>query len=230
VRDRLSADTLRILNQLGLRARPRGHVSFGDLLSLLNRSNITLAAFRGIEMENITRGPGWRFLNVGRGLERCWHLVQLLRRLMISGKAENTSVLEMLLEVADSSMTYRSRYFTTLQPAPVLDLLVVDESNPRSLAFQLADLSEHLANLPQFKLQAGLSREQQLVLERLAYLRQADANTLWQSGTEHFQQLTIFLDAVADLVPAVSNAITHHYFSHAQTTQQLASLGTGHVP
>ena len=54
----------------------------------------------------------------------------------------------MLLEVADSSMTYRSRYFTTLQPEPVLDLLMADENNPRSLAFQLADLGEHFDRLP----------------------------------------------------------------------------------
>ena len=47
------------------------------------------------------------------------------------------STLEMLLEVADSSITYRSRYFTAMQAALVLDLLMNDEANPRSLAFQL---------------------------------------------------------------------------------------------
>ncbi len=52
-------------------------------------------------------------------------------------------MLEMLLEIGDSSMTYRSRYFTTMQTAPVLDLLMNDEANPRSLAFQLRDLSKH---------------------------------------------------------------------------------------
>jgi uncharacterized alpha-E superfamily protein len=53
----------------------------------------------------------------------------------------------MLLEVCDSSMTYRSRYFTVLQSAPVLDLLMDDLRNPRSLAFQIADLSEHCEGL-----------------------------------------------------------------------------------
>jgi uncharacterized alpha-E superfamily protein len=89
-------------------------------------------AFRGIEMENITRGPGWRFLNIGRRLERSAHLTQLLRGLLVSYSPDCSPLLEMLLEVADSSMTYRSRYFTTLQPEPVLDLLMADENNPRS--------------------------------------------------------------------------------------------------
>lgn len=228
VRDRFSADTLRILSQLSLRARPKGSMPLGDLLSLLNRYIITLAAFRGIEMENITRGRGWRFLNIGRRLERSWHLTQLFRQLLVSYVPDSAPLLEMLLEVVDSSMTYRSRYFTTLQPAPVLHLLMIDETNPRSLAFQLADLSEHFAHLPRLKVQAGLSREQEMISETLARLRQADIRALCQPGADHFRpRLASLLDAVADMVPAVSNAITHSYFSHARATQQLASLETG---
>jgi uncharacterized circularly permuted ATP-grasp superfamily protein/uncharacterized alpha-E superfamily protein len=230
VRDRLSTDTLRILSQLGVRSRPRGDVPMGDVLSLLNRNIITLVAFRGIEMENITRGPGWRFLNIGRRLERSAHLTQLLRGLLVSYSPDRVPLLEMLLEVADSSMTYRSRYFTTLQPEPVLDLLMADENNPRSLAFQLADLGEHFERLPRLKSQATLDREQQIIAESLNRIRQADIHALCQADANHFRpQLSELLGAVATILPNVSNAITHGYFSLAQTSQQLASLQLGHT-
>lgn len=231
VRDRLSTDTLRILSQLAIRTRPKTGPALGDALSFLNRTIITLAAFRGIEMENITRGYGWRFLNIGRRLERSGHFIQLFRGLLVWYAPGSERLLEMLLEVADSSMTYRSRYFTTLQPAPVLDLLMTDESNPRSLAFQLADLSEHLAHLPLLKSRAGVTREQQMIAESLARLRQAHIHTLCQPDDRHFRpQLAALLDSVAAMLPALSNAITHDYFTHAETTQQLASLETGAAP
>ena len=56
--------------------------------------------------------------------------------------------LEYLLEVADSSMTYRSRYYTTLQPIPMLDVLMADATNPRSLAFQISHLADLYQKLP----------------------------------------------------------------------------------
>jgi uncharacterized alpha-E superfamily protein len=226
VRDRLSTDTLRVLSQLRVRNRPRGYVPMGDILSLLNRSIITLVAFRGIEMENITRGPGWRFLNIGRRLERSMHLTQLLRGLLVSYSPDRAPLLEMLLEVADSSMTYRSRYFTTLQPEPVLDLLMADENNPRSLAFQLADLGEHFECLPQLKPKAPLDREREIIASLLDQIRQVDIHELCQADADHFRpRLAELLGAVAAMLPAVSNAITHGYFSMAQTSRQLMRSG-----
>jgi uncharacterized alpha-E superfamily protein len=199
------------------------------VLSLLNRSIIALAAFRGIEMENITRGPGWRFLNIGRRLERSAHLTQLLRGLLVSYSPDCVPLLEMLLEVADSSMTYRSRYFTTLQPEPVLDLLMADENNPRSLAFQLADLGEHFERLPQLKSPSSVDRQQQIIAQVLDQIRQADIYALCRPDAVHFRpRLQELLGAVAAILPGVSNAITHGYFSLAQSSQQLASIRSGH--
>jgi transglutaminase-like putative cysteine protease len=100
-----------------------GYVSPADALAVLNSCILALAAFRGIEAGNITRGPGWHFLNIGRRIERSLQLIELLRAIIVPVDPENWPSLEMLLEVADSSITYRSRYFTVLQAAPVLDLL-----------------------------------------------------------------------------------------------------------
>ena len=146
VRDRLSIDTWRILNQLhqdlGLRHGRR--VQFDAILVHLNRMVTDLAAFSGMEMENMTRGHGWRFLDVGRRLERAMNATSLVRQALSAGLSDN-AVLEPLLEVADSLMTYRRRYFARPQLSPVLDLLLLDDTNTRAVAFQLAAVSEHMS-------------------------------------------------------------------------------------
>ena len=148
VRDRLSIDTWRILNQLHQDLRLRhGRVQFDDVLAHLNRMITDLAAFSGMEMENMTRGHGWRFLDVGRRLERAMNSTSLVRKALSAGPSDN-AVLEPLLEIADSSMTYRRRYFARPQLSPVLDLLLLDDSNTRAVAFQLAAVSEHIRHLP----------------------------------------------------------------------------------
>jgi len=223
VRDRLSSDLLRVVSQFGSLARAAdgpawGYVSVGDALAVLNGCIGTLAALRGIEMENMTRGPGWHFLSIGRRLERSLHLVKLFRTIIVPLSLQTWPALEMLLEVADSSMTYRSRYFTILQPAPVLDLLMNEEVNPRSLAFQAKDLSEHCRSLSSMPSGAGWPTIKQKRLEEAASnLFRADVRMLCEPGAgsprERLDELLAGLEAA---LPAFSNAITHAYFSHAE--------------
>ncbi len=102
VRDRLSADLLRIVSQMGSLARASdrvawGYVSAADALVVLNSCILTLAALRGIEEGNITRGPGWHFLNIGRRIERSLQLIELLRAIMVPVDPENWPSLEMLV-------------------------------------------------------------------------------------------------------------------------------------
>jgi uncharacterized circularly permuted ATP-grasp superfamily protein/uncharacterized alpha-E superfamily protein len=148
VRDRFSLDTWRIVNKLHVDSRSRpGRIPMANALALLNTLIIDLAAFSGMEMENMTRGHGWRFLDFGRRLERANNLANVMR----AGLATNiktSAVLEPLLEIADSSLTYRRRYFAQAQLPGVLDLLLMDVGNPRSLAFQLKELVEHVRNMP----------------------------------------------------------------------------------
>ena len=114
----------------------------------MNHAIITLSAFGGLVMESMTRGDGWRFLDIGRRLERAIQMVELLRNGLPKEAFGGVGVLEAILEMADSSITYRSRYLTSVQVDLVLDLLLVDEANPRSIAFQLARLREHIGELP----------------------------------------------------------------------------------
>ena len=170
VRDRLSIDTWRILNLLQQDMRLRqGRIQFEEVIVYLNGIITDLAAFSGMEMENMTRGHGWRFLNLGRRLERSVNLIGVLRgALAVShaspapqvsadgaarhaapeGAAGNAAIVEPLLEIADSSMTYRRRYYALPRLAPALHLLLADDTNTRGLPFQLAAISEHILRLP----------------------------------------------------------------------------------
>jgi uncharacterized alpha-E superfamily protein len=224
VRDRLSSDLLRVVNQFGSLTRNSdnlawGYVSIGDALAVLNGCIGTLAALRGIEMENMTRGPGWHFLSIGRRLERSVQLVKLFRTIIVPFTPEMWPALEMLLEVADSSMAYRSRYFTILQPAPVLDLLMNEEVNPRSLASQAKDLFEHCRVLSSMPSGAGWPIVKQRRLEEAASnLFHADVRVLCEPGAGGTRErLDELLTATDEALPALSNAITHAYFSHAET-------------
>jgi uncharacterized circularly permuted ATP-grasp superfamily protein/uncharacterized alpha-E superfamily protein len=219
VRASLSSDTLRIVSQFGAaHTSAWGYASTGEALAVLNRCIGTLAALRGIEMENITRGPGWHFLGLGRRIERSIQLVDLFRAIIVPLSPRTWPTLEMLLEVADSSMTYRSRYFTVLQAAPVLDLLMNEEANPRSLAFQLQDLMEHCRCLSERPSGGGWPVSKQRHLEEAAAnLFRADVRALCQPGERSIREpLDQLLAGTGAALPALSDAITNVYFSHAE--------------
>jgi uncharacterized circularly permuted ATP-grasp superfamily protein/uncharacterized alpha-E superfamily protein len=247
VRDRISADMWRVLSNLELGGpwawKPRdGKVGYpidhasaldsrrplSDVLDLLNRTVSTLAAFGGLAMESMTRGQGWRFLDMGRRLERALKMVGLLGSTLVTAGNQEGPLLEALLEIADSSMTYRRRYLGSLQPAAVLDLLLADETNPRSLAFQLVALADDVDNLPWDAPLPGRSPEQRIMLSALTALRLADIDQLARAGADgqraHLGDLLGRLEA--DL-PILSDAISHHYLSHLQTARHLASLYSG---
>ena len=212
-RDRFSVDTWRILNKLQTDARPRpGRVPISEVLALLNTLIVDLAAFAGMEMENMTRGHGWQFLDIGRRLERAKNMVTLVKGALKVEPAD-PGALEPVLEIADSVMTYRRRYFAQPQWAPTLDLLLADEGNPRSLAFQMKALAGHSANLPH---EGGRRPEHRQIDAVNGLLGGADFPALVE------QQLTGAGEAVTGLLTRItaelnglSDALTHQYFTHA---------------
>jgi uncharacterized alpha-E superfamily protein len=216
VRDRLSVDTWRILNQLhhGVRT-PNERVQLDAALALLNRTIMELAAFSGMEMENMTRGNGWRFLDIGRRLERSVNLVHLVRA-ALSATGASDAVLEPLLEIADSSMTYRRRYYAQAQLAPVLDLLLADDGNPRSLAFQVNAMASHIDRLPRPPHAPVPTREQAAIICLEATLREADIKGFCEARRRgDSAPLDGLLNRFVTELQALSDTITHYYFSHA---------------
>jgi uncharacterized circularly permuted ATP-grasp superfamily protein/uncharacterized alpha-E superfamily protein len=215
VRDRFSADSWRILQQLQSDARQRpGRVPLADALNLLNTLVLNLAAFSGMEMENMTRGHGWRFLDLGRRLERAVNVVTLCQA-GIKAHTEGEVILEPMLEIGDSIITYRRRYFAPPQLSAVLDLLLADETNPRSLAFQLQELLGHAARLPRTG-NPDQPLDEQRQLERLqGALGALDfQGAVTGEGLADEPVARVLRDLAAEL-PTISDSFTHRYFSHA---------------
>jgi uncharacterized alpha-E superfamily protein len=210
-RDRLSADTWSILNKLNIEGRGRQRRKLlADTLNQLNITIIDLSAFSGMEMENMTRGLGWRFLEFGRRLERAARIVQWFRAGLCMD-SNNSALLEPLLEISDSLMTYRRRYFAGVQISSVLELLLLDEGNPRSLAFQLTTLRDHARHFPR---EADLFQENEERRVAALLLALRDGNGVIFNQPEAREQLNILLTQWLGELTALGNEFTNRYFSH----------------
>jgi uncharacterized circularly permuted ATP-grasp superfamily protein/uncharacterized alpha-E superfamily protein len=218
LRDRFSVDTWNILGRVQVSARPRpGRAEAGEAMGLLNTLVADLAAFSGMEMENMTRGHGWRLLDVGRRLERSINVVTLLQA-ALSLESQSLDVLDPVLEITDSVMTYRRRYFAEPQWPGVLDLLLSDESNPRSLGFQIAALAEHASHLPREAAPIGFEVPVAQISSLRERLHQTDWQALAEGPPEALEEgATALLDRSGTGLRAISDSITHLYFSHAET-------------
>jgi uncharacterized circularly permuted ATP-grasp superfamily protein/uncharacterized alpha-E superfamily protein len=216
VRDRFSGDTWRILGRLDSDARTKqGRLPIAHATALSHRLVLDLAAFNGMEMENMTRGSGWRFLDFGRRLERAFSMLKLLQAAS-KISAPVSTVLEPVLEIADSLMTYRRQHFAAPVLAGVLALIVRDDSNPRSVAFQVRLMIEHSEAVAA---SAGAARGG-LEQERLQALAGAlDSEDLpGMAGTHATGDAKLLPDILggwASHLAAVSDAVTSRYFSHS---------------
>jgi uncharacterized alpha-E superfamily protein len=219
IRDRLSVELWRTLQTFQTspiwsgEAEPK---SLTEALECLDQGIATLAAFNGMAAENMTRNYGWNFLEIGRRLERAFNLSELLETLFsdAQGEAAEAAALTFALEAADSILTYRSRYlFAPVLPL-VLDVLLADETNPRSVGYQLQAISQHFDALPQSPQSAPQSGERKLILDLLTRIRLADVHELAQAGEDQSRDAfkTLFTQLVADL-PKLSEAITRRYFN-----------------
>ncbi len=211
VRDRLSADMMRLIGQLAESAKVEEYMLFVEYPAVLNGCLELLSAFSGMERENVTRGSGWLFLSLGRRLERAVYSTRQLQELAGSSVEAESALLEYLLEVADSSMTYRSRYYTTHQPVAVLDVLMSDGTNPRSLDFQLSHLADLYAKLPR-----PLAEDLRSMQEGISLLRSFDLAHL-AHAPEEWARLRRTLKALERLLPSWSNNLSNTYFIHART-------------
>ncbi len=219
LRDRTSNDLWRVLTRLGaLLAGPAkdSAASMNETVELLNHILLHLAALHGLARENMTRAQGWRFLDMGLRLERALYLCAFLDSALGSADAENPSVLETVLEVADSTLTYRSRYNLLPDIAAVYDLVLLDDTNPRSLLFQFNQLVKHFERLPGERENALPSGGRRLLIENLTRLRLVDPRSL-TGGAGQWQHTEVgaIVARIARELPKLSDAITVSYFAHS---------------
>jgi uncharacterized circularly permuted ATP-grasp superfamily protein/uncharacterized alpha-E superfamily protein len=222
VRDRTSNDMWRALSKLNDRlAMPVSELVMlaGDARAVLNETLLGLAAFHGLARENMTRAQAWRFLDMGLRLERAVYLSTLLDAALHSPDAENPSLLEAVLEVADSSITFRSRY-TLLPVVPaVFDLVLLDDKNPRSVLFQVRQLAKHFEHLPKDR-EAAAGSGKSIVTQCLARLNQTDARELAASGrTWPKSDVSNVIRETLKTLPKLSDAIAASYFAHSSISR-----------
>jgi len=218
VRERLSLEVWQTLLRFS-NVVPENHGDAADAAKLLDRLNggiVTLASFNGLTAENMTRNFGWRFQDMGRRIERAFDLAELLLALFRDKPSaeEETARLFFMLDVADSIITFRQRYlFAPVLPL-ILDLLVVDESNPRGIGFQLATISEHLWALPQATQHSPHTEEQRIVLDLMTRVRLANVAGLAYPGPDGVRtELQELLGHLIASLPKLSEAITRRYFN-----------------
>ncbi|MDA0657863.1 MAG: circularly permuted type 2 ATP-grasp protein [Planctomycetota bacterium] len=225
VRDRLSSDTWRILLHMDRSFHPSDQPDLTDLLNLVNQLLMDLAALSGLVMESMTRTQAFRFLDLGRRLEKSLQILQFVQECFGSKKLVPNELLEAALEIGDSLMTYRARYLAQLQMSAVLDLLLTDETNPRSLAFQLVAICAHVDNLPRDANLPGYALEQRIAMSLLHSVRMADLEDICESHQLGDPgPLLAFVGPLLEQLPKLSNAVSHRYLVHAGPSQKMADI------
>ena len=220
VRDQLSADTWMAVGTLEreieeLRTSDPDHLMV--VQHTLGRIMQALLAISGLFGEGMVRDPGWRFMDAGRRIERGQQLAAFLRATVTIERSTATDslLLESVLIAAESIITYRRRYRSQAQLETLLDLLLIDPDNPRSLAYQLDQLAVDVRLIPRLDNGLRLSEPERLVLEASTALRLADTALLARSREDGTRpELDGVLSLVLELLYRTADAIDRDHFVH----------------
>ena len=218
-RDRLSLEAWRTLNAFyasRLWQPDALPASIGESLDLIDAGLGAIAAFNGLSHENMTRNFGWSFLDTGRRMSRALGLSQFLLAAFgtKSANTDDDGSLMFALDLADSFITYRSRYRLSPILPLVLDLLIVDGTNPRSLEYQVSAIAGHIETLPQTGKGRDRNDVQQVAIAMLNAVRIADLAKLTETGHDGQRRaLVALLGSINNQIPLLTNALTRRYFS-----------------
>lgn len=242
LRDRLSPDHWRLIRDMGeqfsLRMQPGfTPLTAAEALPALDWLDVQLSAVTGAQFDRMTRDAGWRMLAVGRYVERLQAYANILRIFFERQAASHPQGFDVLLALFDSTITFRSRFQRRLELPALLDLLVMDEANPRALGCVLRRLRIELRKLPQIDGAAGSTADGGETLESLLALLPIEGvgrslaelcDPLWSSGAEDEaasaadgHPVPRLAEHLADAAAALSDRIGWHYFAHAGVRDRL---------
>ncbi len=220
IRERLSSEQWRLIDDATqLFADSTGNAEAeaeeqlgNEALQLLERLGLLLGAITGAQTDNMTRDDGWRLLSIGRQIDRLDFLCSVLRFAFEEGAVHKQDGFELVLELFDSAITFRSRFQRGFDVAPLLSLVVLDTDNPRSLAWGVQAMRGRLTKV---------ERSEGYALSELA-----DAipdvpgwslHELCETGDDgRHDRLLERLDTTAKAVWELSNRIGERYFSHVR--------------
>ncbi|MEM1276497.1 MAG: circularly permuted type 2 ATP-grasp protein [Pseudomonadota bacterium] len=193
-----------------------------ELLHMISDHLGTLAAFAGSAQENLTRNYAWRFLEMGRRIERGYQTAKVAEQIAGRVRENEETYLRAWLHLSDSTSAYRSRYMMMTTAAAVMDLLVLDEANPRSLAFQLDRLERVVGQLPSDTPYRRPEHRKALAL--LTELRLIDADILAASDKSGERpEIKRVASRCKDELVQISNLIARAFFAHADVAEALVS-------
>jgi uncharacterized circularly permuted ATP-grasp superfamily protein/uncharacterized alpha-E superfamily protein len=216
IRERFSPDAWRALTDLVelINAPLEQGLNESALIERVNAALRIIASFSGLAQENMSQLAGWRYLELGRRVERALAGCRFVRQFAFA--TDLGGALDVLLELADSQITYRLRYVMVAARAPVVDLVVLDPNNPRSIVFQLARIEGHLAALPKRGEENRLSPPEQIATAATTRLRTTEAAQI-DAGA--------MLEVEAALMK-LSDVVASTYFTtHARSDGQWDALG-----
>ncbi|GAA1089223.1 circularly permuted type 2 ATP-grasp protein [Tsukamurella spumae] len=173
--------------------------TLGDML-------VSLLAFAGLARESMVRDPGWLMQDVGRRIERALQLVDLTRQVLVPARDPETDtvMIESYLVAGESSVTYRRRHRAVIRAGAALALMFFDDTNPRSLIYQLTRLRNDLAQLPD-ELRSGPA--ERLVEEQITQVGRFDADDTDVQDDGRREVLDTLLTGVARGLREVSDVL-----------------------
>lgn len=224
----LSSDTLRVINDIS-DALDELDVSLSSQLSsapeeALDPLVTALMALSGLLQESMIRGIGWRFIDMGRRLERAEQTSRLVNSLVVPEvpEADQQMVIQAMLLSLEALISYRRRYRARMGIQSALDLVLMDASNPRSLLYQLKKLVSHIKALPRISdSKHELSPEQRAAVEAKTRVQLSVLTELSARADGKRPQLALLLDGVNANLGTIGTLISDKYFDHRISSQQL---------
>ncbi|WP_290648572.1 circularly permuted type 2 ATP-grasp protein [Aquisalimonas sp.] len=226
VRDRLSPDIWRVIGAIRQRLSELPlPLTVEELAGVIDELVTLLAALRGLQEDTMVHSRAWSFLEMGRCVERGLLTTTFLHAILVTPEkaATESRLLDAALEHLESLHAYHREYHHPAQRDSVLRLLLLSESNPRSVGFQLARLEANLATLPDAGAPDELSAEQRLALDARTALRLSEPETLLvDSGTATpGEPLEALLTRTHRLLAKAAQSLANTYFSDPQGPRQL---------
>jgi uncharacterized circularly permuted ATP-grasp superfamily protein/uncharacterized alpha-E superfamily protein len=226
VRDHWSTDTWRVIRRMeeelqnGIPLTHHGHLQMIHTLDNLITSTV---AFIGLNRESISREQGWIMLDLGRKIEQSLLVITMLKTTMVKKYNDQVeyNLQQSVLMSNEGLVNYRYKYRRPLQNLLVIDLLLFDPNNPRSLTYQVVRLKSYLNNLPKNRERQSTTEYERLIFEADSLLKLANKNELATPDEEGYKNLEIFLSDLYNLLSAIPGVISKAFFKHELTPKSI---------
>ena len=226
VRDHWSTDTWRVIRNMeeGLQNLiPLSHHGHLHMIHTLDNLITSIVAFIGLNRESISREQGWIMLDLGRKIEQSLLVITMLKTNLVKKHSDQVeyNLQQSVLMSNESLVNYRYKYRRPLQNLLVIDLLLFDPSNPRSLTYQVVRLKAYLQNLPKNSGGYSLTEYERLILEADTLLKLADKIELAVSEGDGYHRLDVFLSKLYNILAAIPGVLSKAFFKHEMTPKTI---------